>query len=173
MSEIISRKEAMAQGLKRYFGKLCCHGHGRERWVCDRGCVECQKIKTRRCHAARRIRDPDWTRRVNAEMHEKHYEQRLQKLREASLKRTVAIGALRAVGAVKDKKRTASRPDNHIKRRSYKKRLIEDPTLRERRNASARDYYWRNLEKCQVRHRDWSRETTVCLLTLKEFGIEV
>ena len=40
--EIISRKEAVSQGLKRYFtGKECPKGHIARRNVCDRGCVQC------------------------------------------------------------------------------------------------------------------------------------
>ena len=40
---IISRKDAKAQGLKRYFtGKPCKRGHVAERYVGSRACLECQ-----------------------------------------------------------------------------------------------------------------------------------
>jgi len=45
---IISRKEAKSQGLKRYFtGKPCKRGHIAERGVCNSGCISCkqQRIK--------------------------------------------------------------------------------------------------------------------------------
>lgn len=46
MPDIISRKEALAKGLKRYFtGKPCKHGHISERTIS--GCVECHNILTR------------------------------------------------------------------------------------------------------------------------------
>lgn len=42
--DIISRKEAKAFGLKRYFtGKPCKHGHTEERRVHDGACCECQR----------------------------------------------------------------------------------------------------------------------------------
>jgi 5-methylcytosine-specific restriction endonuclease McrA len=41
--EIITRKEARAQGCKRYFtGKACKHGHLSERTVSSGGCVVCR-----------------------------------------------------------------------------------------------------------------------------------
>jgi hypothetical protein len=44
MPEIISRKEARALGLKRYFtGKPCCHGHVDERYVAAGLCAECSR----------------------------------------------------------------------------------------------------------------------------------
>ena len=45
---IISRKEAKAQGLTRYFtGKPCKHGHLSERQTSNGSCVTCQQQKTR------------------------------------------------------------------------------------------------------------------------------
>jgi hypothetical protein len=39
---MISRQEALAQGLPRYFnGKPCKHGHVSERFVSNRGCYQC------------------------------------------------------------------------------------------------------------------------------------
>src|SRR5512139_117205 len=49
---IISRKDAQAQGLKRYFtGKPCKHGHTAERFVIGRKCVECSQASCRRQYA--------------------------------------------------------------------------------------------------------------------------
>jgi hypothetical protein len=43
-TRIISRAEARALGLKRYFtGEPCKHGHVAERWVSGRVCVECAR----------------------------------------------------------------------------------------------------------------------------------
>jgi hypothetical protein len=42
MPEIISRKDATARGLKRYFtGRSCKLGHLAERWTVDARCIEC------------------------------------------------------------------------------------------------------------------------------------
>lgn len=44
MPEIITRKEALARGLKRYFtGKACKHGHLAERFVSQKLCCLCDK----------------------------------------------------------------------------------------------------------------------------------
>jgi len=46
--ELISRKEAKAQGLKRYYsGKPCKRGHVVERKVSNWGCVECNRDSER------------------------------------------------------------------------------------------------------------------------------
>jgi hypothetical protein len=47
--QIISRAEAKAKGLKRYFtGKPCKHGHVAERQVFNATCVECERTALKR-----------------------------------------------------------------------------------------------------------------------------
>lgn len=47
--EIVTRKDAKADGLKRYFtGKPCKHGHVDYRYVVDYACFECARQKTAR-----------------------------------------------------------------------------------------------------------------------------
>jgi len=47
--QIISRAEAKAKGLKRYFtGKPCKHGHVAERQVFNATCVDCQRAANKR-----------------------------------------------------------------------------------------------------------------------------
>lgn len=42
MPEILSRRDALLLGLKRYYtGKPCKYGHDAERFVANGGCVEC------------------------------------------------------------------------------------------------------------------------------------
>ena len=56
---IVSRKEAIAKGLKRYFtGKPCKHGHLCERTV-STGCITCSKIKNKARVKLKR-KDPTW-----------------------------------------------------------------------------------------------------------------
>jgi 5-methylcytosine-specific restriction endonuclease McrA len=44
---IISRKDALAQGLKRYFtGKMCSRGHVCERQISSGSCYECMRLKS-------------------------------------------------------------------------------------------------------------------------------
>ena len=48
MTEIITRKEALSKGLKRYFtGKACKHGHVAERVTSTKTCVECKRAQER------------------------------------------------------------------------------------------------------------------------------
>ena len=62
LPSIISRDEARALGLKRFFtGKPCKRGHVAERWACGGGggeCVECSLENGRKYRAA----DPERTR---------------------------------------------------------------------------------------------------------------
>jgi len=45
--EIITRQDAMEQGLKRYFtGEPCKHGHVCEKYCCRNTCVNCVALKT-------------------------------------------------------------------------------------------------------------------------------
>jgi hypothetical protein len=50
--DIISRKDALAQGLKHYFtGKPCKHGHTAPRFVSTRNCSACQLMHERTYYA--------------------------------------------------------------------------------------------------------------------------
>lgn len=50
---IITRNEAKAQGLLRYFtGKPCKHGHTVERFVRQHECVECSRLRCERWRSA-------------------------------------------------------------------------------------------------------------------------
>jgi hypothetical protein len=47
--EIITRKEAIEKGLKRFFnGKPCKRGHITERYVLNSGCAECKYLRSKR-----------------------------------------------------------------------------------------------------------------------------
>ena len=51
MREVISRKDAIAKGMNRYFtGKPCKHGHLAERSVIDHACVPCRNEIRRKTH---------------------------------------------------------------------------------------------------------------------------
>lgn len=60
MDNIISRPEAIAQGLNRYFtGKPCVNGHVCERSVHNFSCYECIRIRERRTRAVWREKNRD------------------------------------------------------------------------------------------------------------------
>lgn len=51
--KVISRADAMALGLVRFFtGNPCVHGHVSERLVSDRSCMECRRLKAAAHHHA-------------------------------------------------------------------------------------------------------------------------
>jgi hypothetical protein len=55
--ERITRKQALALGLKRYFtGKPCCHGHVVERLASAGTCVECRRLMEQSPKGRERLR---------------------------------------------------------------------------------------------------------------------
>lgn len=57
-SEIITRAQARAQGLKRYFtGLPCSRGHVAERQVCNLTCLECDREKHRAAYDPEKNRE--------------------------------------------------------------------------------------------------------------------
>lgn len=74
--KIISRKEAKALGLVRYFtGCACKFGHLCERYVVASKCIECGKNNSRRCIAANPERRLEYSRRWdrNNKWHRRQY----------------------------------------------------------------------------------------------------
>lgn len=59
MQEIISRKEAIARGLNKYFtGKPCINGHVSERYVRGYQCIKCyQEIKKDYYESTKEVRN--------------------------------------------------------------------------------------------------------------------
>lgn len=71
---IISRQEAISQGLKRYFtGKPCPHGHTAQRIVSNYACAECNKIALRK----RFIERTDWERERGKKYREKNRDKKI------------------------------------------------------------------------------------------------
>ena len=69
--EIITRQEAIAQGLRHYFtGKPCEHGHTAQRWVKTFICVECNRMHKK----AERQRNPEHVRKRKNDWHLKNKE---------------------------------------------------------------------------------------------------
>ena len=56
---VITRPEAIAQGLDRYFtGKPCCHGHASERYVTSGQCIHCMRLASKGELIPRREKPP-------------------------------------------------------------------------------------------------------------------
>jgi hypothetical protein len=73
LQEVISKKDAIEKGLKRYFtGKPCVHGHIAERLVSDCVCLMCAKIKLKGWVAKNKDRC--------YEIHKKYYDRNKKRL---------------------------------------------------------------------------------------------
>ena len=77
--QLVSRKDALAQGLKRYYtGKACYRGHVAEREVSNRGCLQ--------CHAddmyIRQVSNPAHARKLDAESRARRPEDSLRHRKE-------------------------------------------------------------------------------------------
>jgi hypothetical protein len=132
MPEIITRAEAKALGLKRYFtGKPCKHGHVCERYVDNKTCARCIREKARKYLAANR-----------------------ERLREEKRKRYAANPERGREGRGKWK---AANPDKMREcRRKYAEATRESG--RERRREGGRKRYAANPEKYreELRQRYWA-----------------
>ena len=88
--EIISRKEAKAQGLKRYFtGKPCKYGHVAERRVIGGACVDCSRVSMMKHYEENKEGRVEARRKYNednkakiAERERKYYEENKEKIAE-------------------------------------------------------------------------------------------
>lgn len=90
MKEIITKAEAKARGLQRYFtGKPCKHGHVCERHVIHSNCVECGKIKSRNYF----LKHPERWREANKRCYRKHRKVRLDhhKTRNAKIRDLLVV----------------------------------------------------------------------------------
>lgn len=130
--KIVTRKEAQALGLTRYFtGKPCIYGHLAQRMTGSKTCCECNRIRRKEHHDANR----EESRRKGRE----HYAANSERLREtrraygkANLEKEVAYNA----------RWRAANPD---KAREFWKRDREKN--KEARNESTRAWRKRNVEK--------------------------
>ena len=77
-----SRKEAIEQGLIRYFGRPCGHGHGTIREVWGRHCVVCVSI----CHKNRRERYGLRRRELERKRYANNPEKHINKVKEYYVK---------------------------------------------------------------------------------------
>lgn len=81
--KIISRQEAITQGLKRYYtGKPCKHGHVAERHIRNGGCLECDRLREPEKAKRYRTKHPE----KRKELKQRDYERRKEKVLAACAK---------------------------------------------------------------------------------------
>lgn len=124
--QIITRAEAKAQGLKRYFtGKPCKHGHVAERYLSTGQCVEClrerrqtpENLKKEREYQCKRREDPEYMakqrerdRRYRAENCDKIAEQK-REYRAENLNKIAALTAKRRAAKLQRTPKWANQED--------------------------------------------------------------
>lgn len=136
--EIISRKDALAKGLKRYFtGKPCKRGHISERKASDKSCCECNKL-----NQAKKRENKSF---VEAE-------------RSRARARWAACPAIRKRKQESDKRLRSTSEFLEKQREKDKERYRLDDEYRKRKIAQVADYSKRNREKINERNRAWFKE---------------
>jgi hypothetical protein len=154
MPEIISRKEALARGLKRYFtGKPCRNAHISERLVKLSHCVTCSRIRYRRNHTPEKMKK--W--RQSAA-----YKERMIKTKH---KRTASYRAWWAANAERNnalKRAYYERNKSEILKRRRERNEADPEILRKYFREKAREYRAKNPEAFRERAREraakWRRE---------------
>jgi 5-methylcytosine-specific restriction endonuclease McrA len=135
---IISRAEAKALGLKRFFtGKPCKRGHVAERRVTNRACSVCQAASYREDSRRRRAADPEKYREKNRKWSAANLDTR-RKWRAANREK------LREC----QRKRNAANPE---KQREHDRKWIA--ANREKNRESQRKWYAKNPDKVRVNSR--------------------
>ena len=103
--EIVSRKEAIERGLKRYFtGKPCKNGHVAERFVSNGRCVECAHECGRDWRAANPERVREYWRKyraANADSLREYEREQNRKWKAANPEKCAAHGAARRARRLK------------------------------------------------------------------------
>jgi len=138
MTEITTREEARAAGLKRYFpGKPCRRGHVAERKASDGSCVECNRENNRQ----RRAADPEKHRNTERRRRTANRDAANEKQRRWSEKNPEKIREI-------NRRWRAANPNYH------RERYANDPELREKERKRVRQWQADNPEYFRQYMRD-------------------
>jgi hypothetical protein len=166
----ITRAEAKARGLKRYFtGEPCKHGHIAERYVHNDSCVLCRRERERRWETRHPERKREKWRRWATANREKLRETRLQcyaanpKIRERRRQYVAAHPEIYRAAS----RRWATRNREKVRER-YERRKQNGSE-----DAAARHYYHRNLEKMQRKKRHDYYKRAGALKAVRELGLSL
>jgi hypothetical protein len=166
--EIITRAEAKARGLKRFFtGEPCKHGHVAERLVSSRGCMECTRERNRE----KRANDPEYVERERARERERYandlewVERRRERQREKYANDPEFAERQREY----QREKRANDPEyaergRERMRKRYHEKYANDPEYIERNRERAREYGREKrandpeyVERERERMREWQR----------------
>ena len=138
--DIISRKEAMERGLKRYFtGKPCKRNHYCERHSIDGQCVECGKIKSKKM----RLKHRDSRLSYEAQYRKDNHETVLERARD---------WRRRNIEYIKDYSKKY-----YWENLELCKSRTEEWSRKNKKHISQRrkEYYKNNLQKCKQSSQKW------------------
>jgi hypothetical protein len=141
---IISRDEAKALGLKRYFtGEPCKHGHIAERYVSSGDCLECGRARNVKWRAANLEHVRELKREHRAANLEKAREKNREAARKQYIKNRDKIRSKQAAWQATNKEKIAAR-----KRQRYAEN-------KEKIAAYQRQWYAKNKDKVRSKHAAW------------------
>jgi hypothetical protein len=152
---IISRKEAKAQGLKRFFtGRACKRGHVSERFVANNMCAGCAHILWPKYHPPEKERERSLQRRLSAPEEFLRY---TRKHREANRDK-INAGARRRYKESplkwKEKQARALAKDPECLRRHNKTYYLRHT---EKRKHNVANWRMQNPEKARDQYTRWAR----------------
>jgi hypothetical protein len=163
--EIISRQEALARGLKRYFTAMPCpDGHVAERNVQSKGCLTCQAIKNRKYRQQRRG--------YRIENREKLNERRKRYRIENREKYRAAAKMYYYKNKVKCEEASRRSRIKHADK-IKKQRMLNRTLNRERILEYERRYRYKHRDKIKEGAKNRANKVKVALQILKDLGIEV
>lgn len=156
-NEIISRDDAKAQGLKRYFtGQLCCCGHVAERLVSNYGCLPCLAARSK----ASRLADPESRRAYEAKWRATNSEKAKRNLAKYRAANRDKINESRRVRRADPEVRAAYLVRRRELRSLDREKWLEADRKRRRDNPDkakeySRRHYCKNRDKELARCKQW------------------
>lgn len=138
--EIISRKEAKAQGLARFFtGRLCVRGHRAEQYVCNYSCAECNQENNARLTA-----DAEYRARRAADVKRKYASDPEYRAKQCARSRAVAADPSKKESRAGYMRKWRVERNGHVA--AYDAQYAE--ANREKILARKKRYYAANKERC-------------------------
>jgi 5-methylcytosine-specific restriction endonuclease McrA len=134
----VSRQEAIALGLKYYFGHPCKHGHDGSRYTKSNVCVECLRARHKRYNKERR------TRAGYKEYHKKTAERRRELERARYAADPERFRASARAKYVKNREKLKQKS-----REYYRKSYLYDPEYRKRAQERTRQWALDNPERAK------------------------
>lgn len=152
--EVISHKEALERGLKRYFtGKPCKHGHVCERSVSSYGCLECARRASAAYYKSKFPAKEIGPRQKAMEKGLRHYFTGKPCKHGHVCARLVSTSVCLECARLVSARRRAEKPEEA---RKASRKWLENN--REKSRAMCRRYHATHLESIRTRKRKWNAE---------------